>query len=120
MALPWSAFFLVARYILPQLGIIPGWQVLMPVAIAVMVLPMTVLMLYRGHAGRDIVEMNASMFAGMLVILPIVRLVLPSLGVTLGLETLFPIALIGMTAPMVGLMYLRRGRYAHHGHQAAS
>lgn len=120
MVLPWSAFFVTARYVLPAAGISPEWTVLMPAGIAVMILPMTAWMLHRGHAGRDIVEMNASMFAGMLVVLPVVRFGLPSIGVPLGLEAIFPVALVGMTAPMVALMYLRRARYAHHAHHATS
>ena len=120
MVLPWSAFFVVARIVLPAAGIAPAWQVLMPLAIAVMVLPMTGWMLYRGHAARDVVEMNVSMFAGMLVVLPVVRVVLPAIGVSVGLEAIFPIALVGMTAPMLALMYFRRERYANHAHHHAA
>ena len=42
-------------------------------------------------------------------------MVLPALGVSLGLETIFPIALVAMTAPMLLVMHLRRERHAHHG-----
>jgi hypothetical protein len=118
MVLPWSVFFVVARVVLPAAGIEPALVILMPFAIAAMVLPMTGWMLYRGHAGRDILEMNASMFAGMLVVLPAVRIVLPAMGVSLGLEAIFPIALVAMTAPMLALMYFRRERHAHHARHA--
>jgi hypothetical protein len=116
MAIPWSAFFLVVHFLLPSAGLTPAWLFLMPIAIAVMVVPMTALMLYRGHSGRDILEMNASMFAGMLVVIPLARMVLPAMGVQLGLAEIFPIALVAMTAPMILLMYVRREHHAHHVH----
>jgi hypothetical protein len=116
MAIPWSAFFVVVHFALPGAGFTPASFLLMPVAIVVMVVPMTALMLYRGHGLRDIIEMNAAMFAGMIVVMPMVRVVLPTLGVQLGLDLIFPIALVAMTAPMVVLMYLRREHYSHHVH----
>jgi hypothetical protein len=51
----------------------------------------------------------------MLVVMPIVRLLLPALGVQFGAE-IFPIALVAMTAPMIALMYVRPERYTHHAH----
>ena len=120
MVIPWSAFFLVVRIILPTAGLTPAWFYMFPIAIAVMVIPMTALMLYRRHSGRDIVEMNAAMFAGMLVVMPVVHIVLPAMGVQLGLEWIFPIALVAMTAPMVIVMYLRREHYSHHAHGTMS
>lgn len=116
MVIPWSAFFLVVHFALPGAGLTPAWFFLMPIALVVMVVPMTALMVYRGHGIRDIVEMNASMFAGMIVVMPVIRIVLPAMGVRLGLEVIFPIALVAMTAPMVALMYLRREHYSHHVH----
>jgi hypothetical protein len=113
MVIPWSAFFLVVRIVLPAAGLTPAWFFLIPIAIGVMVIPMTALMLYRRHPGRDIVEMNAAMFAGMLVVMPVARMVL-------GLEWIFPIALVAMTAPMVALMYFRREHYTHHAHGGMS
>lgn len=120
MVIPWSAFFVVFRFALPAAGIETGWQILAPLGIAAMVLPMTAWMLYRGHPGRDVLEMNLSMFAGMFLVLPVVRFGLPALGVSLGLEAIFPVALVAMTGPMIALMYARRGRYAHDAHHAAS
>ena len=120
MAIPWSAFFLVVRIVFFALGLTPAWFFLIPIAIAVMVIPMTALMLYRRHPGRDIVEMNAAMFAGMLVVMPVAHMVLPAMGVQLGLEWIFPIALVAMTAPMVALMYFRREHYTHHAHGGIS
>lgn len=116
MVIPWSAFWMIVHFALPSAGLTPAWFFLMPIAIAVMVVPMTALMLYRRHSGRDIVEMNASMFAGMLLVMPVIHLLLPSLGVQLGLEAIFPIALVAMTAPMIVLMYVRREHYTHHAH----
>lgn len=116
MVLPWSVFFLVVHLGLPSAGLTPAWFFLMPVALLVMIVPMTSLMVYRGHGIRDIVEMNAAMFAGMVVVMPVVRMGLPAVGVQLGLELIFPIALVAMTAPMVALMYLRREHYSHHVH----
>jgi hypothetical protein len=116
MVIPWSAFWMIVHFALPSAGLTPAWFFLMPIAIAVMVVPMTVLMLYRRHSGRDIIEMNASMFAGMLLVMPAIHLLLPSLGVQLGLEAIFPIALVAMTAPMIVLMYVRREHYTHHAH----
>jgi hypothetical protein len=107
---------MVVHFALPSAGLTPAWFFLMPIAIAVMVVPMTALMLYRRHSGRDILEMNASMFAGMLLVMPVIHLLLPSLGVQLGLEAIFPIALVAMTAPMIVLMYVRREHYTHHAH----
>jgi len=120
MVIPWSVFFFVVQFALPSAGLTPGWFVLMPIAIAVMIVPMSALMLYRRHPGRDIVEMNAAMFAGMLVVMPVTRMVLPAMGVQLGLEWIFPIALVAMTAPMVALMYFRREHYTHHAHGGMS
>ena len=120
MVVPWSVFFAIVRYALPAAGVTPAWYVVLPAALVVMVVPMSALMRYRGHPRRDIVEMNAAMFAGMLVAMPLIRMVLPSLGVTLGLETIFPIALVAMTVPMLLLMHVRRDRHAHHGHGDAS
>jgi hypothetical protein len=114
MVVPWSLFFVAVRYVLPGAGVTLAWFVVLPLALVVMVVPMTALMRYRGHAVRDIVEMNAAMFAGMVVAMPVLRLVLPSLGIAVGLEAIFPIALVAMTAPMLLVMYLRRARYAHH------
>jgi len=116
MVIPWSAFFVVVHYALPGAGFTLAWFLLMPVAIVVMVVPMTALMMYRGHGLRDIVEMNAAMFAGMIVVMPVVRIVLPAVGVQLDLNLIFLIALVAMTAPMVALMYLRREHYSHHVH----
>ena len=76
MVIPWSAFWMVVHFALPSAGLTPAWFFLMPIAIAVMVVPMTALMLYRRHSGRDIVEMNASMFAGMLLVMPVIHLLL--------------------------------------------
>lgn len=120
MVVPWSAFFLVVRIILPAAGVMPAWSFVIPIAIAVMVIPMSALMLYRRHSGRDIVEMNAAMFAGMLMVMPPVRVVLPAMGVQLGLEWIFPIGLVAMTAPMIALMYFRREHYTHHAHEGMS
>jgi len=116
MVIPWSAFFVVVHFALPGAGFTPAWFLLMPVAIVVMVVPMTALMMYRGHGLRDIVEMNAAMFAGMIVVMPVVRILLPAVGVQLDLNLIFLIALVAMTAPMVALMYLRREHYSHHVH----
>jgi hypothetical protein len=116
MVVPWSLFWMIVHFALPSAGLTPAWSILMAIGIAVMVVPMTSLMLYRRHSGRDIVEMNASMFAGMLVVMPIVRLLLPALGVQFGLAEIFPIALVAMTAPMIALMYVRREHYTHHAH----
>jgi hypothetical protein len=115
MVIPWSAFFFVVHLALPSAGLTPAWFFLVPIAIAVMIVPMTAVMLYRRHSGRDIVEMNGAMFAGMLVVMPIARMVLPAIGVQLGLEVIFPTALVAMTAPMIVLMYVRREHYTHHG-----
>jgi hypothetical protein len=120
MVIPWSVFFVVVHFALPSAGLTPAWFVLMPVALVVMVVPMTALMIYRGHGLRDIVEMNAAMFAGMIVVMPVVRVGLPAAGVQLGLDLIFPIALVAMTAPMVALMYLRREHYSHHVHASMS
>jgi hypothetical protein len=116
MVIPWSAFFVVVHFVLPGAGVTAAWFLLMPVAILVMVVPMTALMIHRGHGVRDILEMNAAMFAGMIVVMPVVRVVLPAIGVQLGLDLIFPIALVAMTAPMVALMYVRREHYSHHLH----
>lgn len=120
MVVPWVVFFVVVRYVLPAAGLTPAWYVVLPVALVVMVVPMSALMRYRGHSARDIIEMNAAMFAGMLVAMPLIRMVLPSLGVSLGLETIFAVALVAMTAPMLLLMHVRRERHAHHSHSDAS
>lgn len=114
MVVPWSAFFLIVNFALPAAGLTLAWFVLAPISIVVMVVPMSAFMLYRHASGRDIVEMNASMFAGMLVAIPILRFVLPTMGVQLSLDVIFPIALFAMTAPMVALMFLRRDRHMHH------
>jgi hypothetical protein len=116
MVIPWSIFWLVVHLALPSAGLTPAWFFLMPIGLAVMIVPMSAWMLYRRHSGRDIVEMNAAMLAGMLAVMPVIHLVLPPLGVKLGLEAIFPIALVAMTAPMIALMYVRRERYTHHAH----
>jgi hypothetical protein len=120
MVVPWSAFFLVVHFGLPRAGVSPASFLLVPIALLVMVVPMSALMLFRGHGLRHILEMNASMFAGMIVVMPAVRIVLPAMGVQLGLELIFPVALVAMTAPMVLLMYVRREHYAHHVHAVVS
>jgi hypothetical protein len=116
MVVPWSAFFLIVHFGLPRAGVSPPSFLLVPVALLVMVGPMSALMLFRSHGLRHILEMNASMFAGMIVAMPVVRIVLPAMGVQLGLDLIFPIALLAMTVPMVLLMYVRREHYAQHVH----
>jgi hypothetical protein len=115
MVLPFAVFFAVVRVVFPSAEVSPPFS-LIPVGILVMVVPMTALMLFRRHGLRDILEMNASMFAGMLIVIPAARLALPTIGIPFGLEQTFVVAVVAMTTPMIALMYARRRRYAHHAH----
>lgn len=116
MVIPFSVFFVVVRVILPSVGFSPSFFLLFPVALVVMVVPMTTWMLIRRHSWRNIAEMNGSMFAGMLVLLPIARFAFPSLFAESGFGLIFPLVLVAMTVPMILLMYARREHYTHHGH----
>lgn len=120
MVVPFSIFFVVMRVTLPSVGFSPPFFLMFPSALFVMIVPMTAWMLYRHHPLRDIVEMNASMFAGMLVVLPIARFAFPSTFTDSGSGVIFPLILIAMTAPMVILMHVKREHYTHHGHSSVS
>ncbi len=116
MVIPFGIFFAVVRVILPSIGFSPQFFFLFPVALVVMFVPMTAWMLFRRHSWRDIAEMNGSMVAGMLVLMPVARFAFPSLFGVSGFGQMFPLMLVAMTVPMILLMYARREHYAHHGH----
>ncbi len=116
MVIPFSIFFVVVRVILPSAGFSASFSILFPSALVMMVVPMTAWMLFRRHSWRDIAEMNGSMFAGMLVLLPVARFAFPSSFAGSGFNLIFPLMLVAMTAPMILLMYARREHYTHHGH----
>ncbi len=120
MVVPFSIFFVVMRVALPSMGVTPSFLLMFPIALLAMIVPMTAWMLYRHHPLRDIVEMNASMFAGMIVVLPIARFAFPSTFTDSGSGVIFPLILIAMTAPMVILMYVKREHYTHYGHTASN
>jgi hypothetical protein len=118
MVIPFAIFFAVARVILPSMGLSPQFFFLFPIALVVMFVPMTVWMIFRRHSLRDIAEMNGSMVAGMLVLMPVVRFAFPSLFAVSSFGLMFPLMLAAMTVPMILLMYARREHYTHHGHGA--
>ena len=114
MVLPFGVFFLLARVALPAAGYTLPITIMIPSALATMVVPMSAWMRHRHHAWRDVVEMNVAMFAGMLVVIPLARFTFPAL--LSGSERVLPVMLVAMTLPMVGLMYARRGRDPHEAH----
>ena len=114
MVLPFGVFFLIARVALPAAGYILPIAIMLPSALAVMVVPMSAWMRHRHHTRRDVVEMNVAMFAGMLVVIPLARFMFPAM--LSGPERFLPVMLVAMTLPMVGLMYARRGRDVHAAH----
>jgi hypothetical protein len=115
MVIPFGVFFAVMRLVLPSMGFSPSFF-LFPVALVVMFVPMTAWMMFRHHPWRDIAEMNGSMVAGMLVLLPIARFAFPSLFAVSGFGSMFPLMLVAMRVPMIFVMYARREHYTHHGH----
>jgi hypothetical protein len=118
MVVPFGVFFVLVRIALPAAGLSLPFLAVALSGIAVMVVPMTALMLYRRQSVRDIVEMNLAMFAGMLTLMPLSRVLFLAAGIALGLEQFLVLALVAMTAPMIVLMYVRRQHHTNHSHRA--
>ena len=112
-------FFLV----FPWLGInvrpgvdSPGGLIALAVALLGMTVPMIVLMRVRGHSWRHVWEMTGAMFVPIVFIMPVVRILLPSIGITITPGFMLPVAFVAMTAGMIVLMLFRRDVYSKHPH----
>lgn len=112
-------FFLV----FPWLGInvrpgvdSPSGLIALVVALLGMTVPMMVLMRMRCHSWRHVWEMTGAMFVPIVFIMPVVRILLPGIGITITPGFMLPLAFVAMTAGMIVLMLLRRDIYSKHPH----
>jgi len=112
-------FFLV----LPWIGInvrpgldSPSGLIALVVALLGMTVPMMVFMRMRGHSWRHVWEMTGAMFVPLVLIMPVVRILLPRIGITIAPGFMIPLAFVAMTAGMIVLMLLRQDVYSKHHH----
>ncbi|MEK6691697.1 MAG: hypothetical protein AABY78_10500 [Nitrospirota bacterium] len=124
MLIPMTLLAVTFQAMLPWLGVnlspgisSPARIMMIVVAILVMTIPMIVLMRVRGHSWQHVWEMTGAMFAPLVIIMPIVRVVLPRANITLTPALMLPIGFVAMTGGMIVLMYLRKDVYSKHTHK---
>ena len=94
----------------------PSGLIALVVALLGMTIPMMALMRMRGHSWRHVWEMTGAMFVPIVFIMPVVRILLPRIGITITSGFMLPLAFVAMTAGMIVLMLLRRDVYSKHPH----